>query len=128
MISVAIGVACLLIGGILVWKIVGQPTHPNRRRKVDPHYFKSLELEVPERPTAQPWAATATTFRRPLEPLEFDFEPEPEEEIQPIGLAGNSPLLSERPDPVEKRPPTRGFGFVDRDEEDEGPQQGTLGF
>ena len=128
MISIILGSLFLVIGVVLAWNLLREWMTPGKRRKVDPNFFKSVEIAVIEEPASNAWAASASFQKRTDDSLDFDFGPELDEDIQPIGLSSPKPINSLESDQIKKSIPPKGIGFADPDEEEEGPTQETLGF
>ncbi|MCA9436336.1 MAG: hypothetical protein KC978_11155 [Candidatus Omnitrophica bacterium] len=123
MISTIFGLILFIVGLGLFRSILKDSLSRNKRRGVDPSYFKKAEIALPERAPLKAWSAPP----QPKESFDFDFGPTPQDEIKPIGLAGPESLGSHF-DPVKKTNPPRSIGFGEEDDEDDGPQQETLGF
>ncbi len=128
MISMIVGSVFLVLGSVIIWNLVKGSGSVRRKRGTDPNFFKSLEIAVVEKPTSNAWAASASFQKRNPDPLDFDFGEELDEVVKPIGLSTPGPLDLPDGDAVKKSIPPKGIGFVEPDEDEEGPTQETLGF
>lgn len=131
MISIALGVVCLIMGLGLLAPLLYEIRRPDRRRRIDSGYFKALAIEAP--PAATPekrWSVPRVRSKE--EDLDFSAPSDIELDLRPTGLSGvpsPPPSTSRFEDPS----PSRGIGLPVREDDEEEdnddlPRQGTLGF
>lgn len=129
MISIALGVVCLILGLALLAPLLSEIRRPDRRRRFDSGYFKALALDAP--PAAAPEKRWSAPRERPAdEDLDLSIQSDIELDLRPTGLSGVPTAISS-PSPFEKPSESRGIGLPvreDDEEEDDLPKQGTLGF
>lgn len=130
MISIALGVVCLILGLALLAPFLGEIRRPDRRRRIDSGYFKALALDAP--PVPSPGKRWNTPRERSTdEDLDLQTPSDFERDLRPTGLSG-APLSPPAPSPFEDPSASGGIGLPvreeDEDEEDDHPRQGTLGF
>lgn len=129
MISIALGVVCLILGLALLAPLLSEIRRPDRRRRIDSGYFKALVLDAPPAPIPEKrW--NAPRERSADKAFDFPVESDIELNLRPTGLSG-APVSPPASSPLEKTSPARGIGLPvreDDEEENDLPRQGTLGF
>ena len=125
MISYLIGLSFLIVGFLLLTNLVRGHRGTTKKRRVDPTYFKSMQVTFPEKSPSMARKANS----KPKPSFDFDFGEEAKEEVQPIGLSQPEKFSLGGFDLLPKSQKQGGIGFDRPDEdEDDGPKQGTLGF